>query len=112
MKQVTIENINDYIDYIMDDYVDWCGKANIGSTQMSETKYFAEEGRDYIKIVHKKMGGQSSVHSFIVKNATKKFGVGDILMAASWKAPATNFARGTIFDAETWTGRLRWTGIM
>jgi len=33
-------------------------------------------------------------------------------MAASWKAPATNFARGTIFDAETWTGRLRWTGIM
>ena len=46
MKQVTIENINDYIDYIMDDYVDWCGKANIGSTQMSETKYFAEEGRN------------------------------------------------------------------
>ena len=31
MKQVTTENINDYIDYIMDDYVDWCGQAQIGS---------------------------------------------------------------------------------
>ena len=112
MKQVTIENINDYIDYIMDDYVDWCGQAQIGSQQIKETKFFAEEGRKYIKIIHAKMGGQRSVHSFIVKEATKKFGVGDILMAASWKAPATNFARGTIFDAETWTGRLRWTGIM
>ena len=103
MKQVTTENINDYIDYIMDDYVDWCGQAKIGSEQMSETKWVAEEGRKYIKIVHAKMGGQRSVHSFIVKEATKKFGVGEILMAASWKAPATNFARGTIFDAETWT---------
>lgn len=113
MKQVTIENINDYIDYIMDDYVEWCGQANIGSKQMSEAKWVAEEGRKYIKIVHEKMGGtQRSVHSFIVKEATKKFGVGDVLMAASWKAPATNFARGTIFDAETWTGRIRWSGIM
>tara|TARA_S200002703_G_C3678146_1_gene208278 strand:- start:236 stop:568 length:333 start_codon:yes stop_codon:yes gene_type:complete len=110
MKQVTTENINDYIDYIMDDYVDWCGKAQIGSKQMSETKFSAEEGRNYIKIV--RCNGQRSVHSFIVKNATKKFGVGEILMAASWKAPATNFARGTIFDAETWTGRIRWSGIM
>ena len=87
MKQVTSEHINDYLDFIMDDYVDWCGRANIGSKQMSESKWVAEEGRKYIKIIHEKVGGtQRSVHSFIVKEATKKFGVGDVLMAASWKA--------------------------
>ena len=26
MKQVTTELVTDYIDAIMDDYVDWCGK--------------------------------------------------------------------------------------
>ena len=112
MKQGTTELVTDYIDAIMDDYVDWCGQAKISSNQMKDTKYFAEEGRNYIKIVHDKSYGQKSVHSFIVKKATKKFGVGDILMAASWKAPATNFSRATLFDRETWKGRLRWTGIM
>ena len=70
MKQVTTELVTDYIDAIMDDYVDWCGQANISSKQMKDTKYFAEEGRNYIKIVHDKSYGQKSVHSFIVKEAT------------------------------------------
>ena len=112
MKQVTSEHINDYLDFIMDDYVDWCGRANIGSKQMSESKWVAEEGRKYIKIIHEKVGGtQRSVHSFIVKEATKKFGVGDVLMAASWKAPAMNFARATVFDTDSFEGRIRWSGI-
>ena len=112
MKQVTMENINDYIDYIMDDYVYLCGQAQIGSKQMSEAKWVAEEGRKYIKIVHEKVGGtQRSVHSFIVKEATKKFGVGDVLMAKSWNAPATNFARATVFDTDSFKGRIRWSGI-
>ena len=111
MKQVTETHITDYIDFIMDDYVDWCGQAKIGSDQMKETKFFAEEGRNYIKIVHAKVGGQQSVHSFIVKKATKKFVEGDVLMAASWKAPATNFARATVFDKESLVGRVRWSGV-
>lgn len=111
MNQVTSEHINDYLDFIMDDYVEWCGQAKIGSTQISETKFYAEEGRKYIKIVHEKMGGQRSVHSFIVKEATKKFVEGDVLMAKSWNAPATNFARATVFDTDSFKGRIRWSGI-
>jgi deoxyadenosine/deoxycytidine kinase len=33
---------------------------------------------------------------------------GDILMAKSWAAPATNFARGNIFEDYT----IRWTGAV
>lgn len=63
-----------------------------------------ERGRNYDKIVkvrHTNHGDSRSVHSFVVRRATntKALGqtkVGDIHMAASWRAPAKH-ARGTIF---------------
>ena len=42
-----------------------------------------KEGPKFIKLVAK-----HSVHSFIVKKAFKHFKEGDVLKAASWKAPA------------------------
>jgi hypothetical protein len=57
-------------------------------------------GRKYIKISTTSDGGQGqkSVHSFIATedDLKKNLKVGDILMAASWKAPAKH-ARGNIF---------------
>lgn len=73
-----------------------------------ENGIFVEEGRKYLKIV-KTMGTQKVVWGFVVKNDTNKFRAGDILMAASWKSPATNKARGNIFDD---TYQVRWTGPM
>ena len=55
-------------------------------------------GSKYIKVT-KNLGDQTSVHSFIVNtHDDKKFNYGDILKAASWKAPARNFSRGNIFE--------------
>ena len=71
-------------------------------------KKFADEltfkfGKKYIKILS---GG--SAHSFIVNtDKDSKFKKGDILMAASWSAPARNFPRGNIFDTDY---NVRWTG--
>ena len=67
-----------------------------------------EEGRKYLKIV-KTMGTQQMVWGFVVKKDTNKFRAGDILKAAGWNAPATNKARGNIFDD---TYQVRWTGPM
>ena len=39
-----------------------------------------------------------------------KFKAGDILKAASWKAPATNFVRGNLFEKTF--DRVRWTGVI
>jgi len=64
-----------------------------------------KEGSKYIKVIH-----GSSVHSFIVKSPNDaKFKYGDILKAASWRAPARNFARGNVID-ETFENVL-WTGV-
>jgi hypothetical protein len=60
-------------------------------------------GRNYIKV-----STGNSTHSFIVAKPTKGFKEGDILMAKSWAAPATNFARGNIFEDYT----IRWTGAV
>ena len=64
-----------------------------------------EEGRKYIKVT-KKLGTQTMVWGFIMKDDDKKFLAGDILKAASWSAPARNKARGNIFTGFD----VRWTG--
>ena len=65
-------------------------------------------GSKYIKVT-KKLGDQTSVHSFIVNTYDdKKFNYGDILKAASWKAPARNFSRGNIFEEY----KVKWTGAI
>ena len=78
--------------------------------------YVFEEGRNYIKLLRQQEDGRSSVVGFIVKKSPKaidnktneKFKIGDMLMAAGYNAPATNFARGNIFEDYT----IRWTGTV
>ena len=59
------------------------------------------EGKKYYKVTSNRC-----VHSFIVKQDGVKFRKGDILKAACYAAPATNFARGNILE----DFEIRWTG--
>jgi len=68
-----------------------------------------EEGRKYIKVI-KNGSNQRTVWGFIVNvDNDKKFRKGDLLMAASWSAPARNKARGNILDGGY---TVRWTGTL
>ena len=54
-------------------------------------------GKKFKKIV--RVDNQTSVLCFVMyKDGDPKFKQGDILKAASWRAPALNFARGNVFD--------------
>jgi len=64
-----------------------------------------ETGSKYVKIVSISGGGSRSVHCFVEKAN------GNILRAASWKAPARNFVRGNVFDQKSYIDRVRWTGV-
>ena len=78
--------------------------------------YSFEVGRNYLKLIRTGENGGASVVGFIVKKAPKyidnktnqPFQVGDMLMAAGWSKPATNFARGNVL---TGYSNVRWTGI-
>ncbi len=68
-----------------------------------EDSFEIREGKKYIKLVRKNGG----VWGFIVATDDhKKFKKGDILKAAGFNAPATNAARGNIFEeySVAWTG--------
>ena len=66
-----------------------------------EDSFEVKEGKKYIKLIR---GG--GVWGFIVKEDGPKFKKGDILKAAGYNAPATNKARGNIFEefSVAWTG--------
>jgi len=104
--------LDNYLTTIKDDYKNFVTRAGILDTsgQIDRIKDFSDNltfkfGSKYIKVMNK-----GSVHSFIV-NTDKdiKFKEGDILMAASWKAPARNFARGNVFAPDTI--KARWMGV-
>lgn len=65
----------------------------------------ADIGKKYVKIVC-----EGSVHSFVMMEDDSKFRRGDILLAASWAAPARNFARGNVLAGDL--SRVRWTGVI
>lgn len=101
-----------YLDHLHDDY------AKSGYTAMHNT-WVPDGGNLYLKITHwRSRDGLDwdkwgSAHSFIVMNEKpgSKFKLGDILMAASWRAPAKNFSRGNIFNPDSYKMRARWAGV-
>lgn len=107
MKTDMNTEITAYLDFIKTNYANWMNQSpsdvrNRMIQEFNDTLRI-EEGRKYIKVIT-----GTSVHSFIVKKDGGKFQRGDILMAASWKAPATNFARGNIITKNY--GKTTWTG--
>ena len=86
------------------DYITWAEAAGI---KRVSHHWYEGGGRKYKKIISVNESGHESVWGFIVNGDSGKFKDGDILKAASWSAPATNKARGNIFDDEytvCWTG--------
>jgi hypothetical protein len=99
-----------YFDNIKADYLAWNRpiRADDGiSEQIRNESYvrFATGLRIVETTLYYKVISGSGVHSFIVK-ADGQFKAGDILKAATYKAPAKNKARGNLFTGY----RIQWTG--
>lgn len=91
-----------YLEAIRADYARWV--RSDGTTEYREVmiEEFNEDlaytaGKKYLRVTTTS-AGQEMVHSFVVLKDGSKFKKGDILKAASWRSPATNFARGNIFE--------------
>ena len=87
-------NFLDYLEHVRSSYA---------RTEEDRRKVDFTNGPKYVKVTVDR-----SVHSFIVKQDGGKFRQGDILKAASWAAPAKNYARGNIMS-RNWA-HIPWTG--
>ena len=109
-KNTTLKDgVDNLMNAMIEDYTGesrWTSLAMDRKTDMQK-RYVeglvATKGKKYWKIIQ-----DDSATSFIVAvDDDKKFKKGDILMAASWNAPARNRARGNVIDGEygiNWTG--------
>jgi hypothetical protein len=96
--------IGSYLDFIRQDYRT---KSAMGQSHGEEMDAWFEPGRKFVKVLTRNHN-QDRVHSFIVIADFKTFKAGDILMAASFWAPALNKARGNVLDLNY--GTASWTG--
>ena len=103
--------LDSYIAHIKADYAGWGERTEIRNLMIEEFNdgCVYEIHRKFIKVITGKAGGNTSVHSFIMLADDGKFKRGDILKAASWKAPAKNFARGNVLTGN-FERRVAWTG--
>jgi hypothetical protein len=127
------EDIEKVLDVMKADYYEWSitREELTGGFESPEQRMRAEESvkdyndglilkenRKYWKIISKRSGG-TRVNGFIVKEDEtgfrkgKSFKKGDLLMAATWNAPARNFERGNIYSSTEYVIKrnCRWTGI-
>ena len=90
------EGIDNMINAMMSDYA-----RQYGSIKMYETKV----GKKYIKVT-----SEGGVTAFVVNtDKDSRFKLGDVLLPASWNAPARNCARGNVLEGGfpiEWTGPL------
>ena len=107
-KNATLESgVDNLMNAMIEDYTGMSRSSSSDIKNEMNEKYVeglvATKGKKYWKIIQ-----NNSATSFIVAvENDKKFRKGDILMAASWNAPARNAARGNVIDGEygiNWTG--------
>jgi hypothetical protein len=93
--------LNKLIDQIVEDYRKYFGDAE-ENLKLFRNEIEISKGKKYARITQR-----GSAWGFVVlDDSDKKFKKGDILMAAGWKTPARNQARGNIFEEYSigWAG--------
>ena len=118
IKEAMTDKVEELLEAMKEDYSRWQNQSGIDDErvairQQMEVEYndglHTVNGSKYIKVISSTRGS-SSVCAFVVNTENdKKFKFGDILKPAGWAAPARNFARGNVFEADGFRC-VRWTG--
>ena len=101
------DSIHQYLRFLTSDYQRTC------YDEIAHMEFSFDYGSKYVRVFTTDLRDQSrskSAHSFILRDDTPRFMRGDILKAASWTRPATNFSRGSVFTQSSYENRVTWAG--
>jgi hypothetical protein len=96
-----------YADAVIARHAKWSHTAPAGQSTAAKISVTFERGSKFLRVVKTSYNSRHA-YAFIAVVDTGKFKVGDILKPASWKAPAKNFARGNVFDPNTYQRHSPW----
>jgi len=104
------KEIKTLIEAIVEDYANFTKRSFEANGYSTDPEINIEKFRDELNVFDRgtkyiRIETGNSIWGFINKG-NPDFKVGDILKAKSWKGPATNKARGNIFE----TYSVAWTG--
>ena len=113
IKNDLLAGVEALVTHLYQDYANWINLCNsskdIKDKMIAETSFHVNtDGRNYWR-VEKWDGSQRCSIGFVVAKPTKGFQSGDLLKSASWKAPATNFIRGSVLTRDF--SQCSWAGI-
>ncbi len=98
-----LECLNQLAEIMKADYNKFAGESETYKIS------FDFRGSKYVRVIAETYGSQSAAGFIVMSHNDKKFPYGTMLKAQTWKAPATNFGRGNIFNLDGKT--VPWTGI-
>ena len=113
---VPAELIQNVLDQMKNDYVEfstWLYGENVEGRNkaINDYKLGYIVGPTYIKLVKYNHADEPECTvGFVANKDVKGFKTGDLLKSASWKAPALNKARGSVFDSKSYQN-IKWTGV-
>ncbi len=100
------EGVDNMITAMLADYDRWVLSRDSDKEGWANRSYDTKMGKKYIKITSENGG----VVAFVVNtDQDSKFKLGDVLMAASFSAPARNKARGNVLEGNF---QIEWTGAL
>lgn len=111
LRREVLNALNDYLDHLKSDYVNWANRNDTMSSVIKDQmiKDYNESLTLKKDKIYTRIVVRGSTHSFIMMQDFGRFKRGDILRAAKSTKPDTDFCHGNVLEKKY--EKITWSGV-